>query len=131
MTKKIKLGLSAIVAFAMMFATSASAVAQEQANAPTDKVEVKESAEKMTSTNLKPKLNSVWVFTGDDEDDILNFNEYSQTEPQPSNCGSGSTLPCTVTFPPEVDSPSALKTYLETPGRSEGEILAMSNELRD
>ena len=57
MTKKIKLGLSAMVAFAMMFATSLSAVAQENITSATLEAET-EFVQAQMLANTVQKLNS-------------------------------------------------------------------------
>jgi len=55
MTKKIRIGVSAMIAFALMFATSVNVVAQEKV-VISDGVEVKESVESNILANTVPKL---------------------------------------------------------------------------
>jgi len=56
MFKKIKIGLSAGIAFAFMFATSVSVVAQERVNDSKDNTEIKESVEANTLATTVQKL---------------------------------------------------------------------------
>lgn len=61
MKKIMKIGLNASVAFAMMFATTVSAVAQETINASNDNMEVKESVQATALANTVQELSSQWA----------------------------------------------------------------------
>lgn len=72
-----------------------------------------------------------WVFTGDNPDDILDYSQYSKTASPHPNCGSGSELPCVTNFPDNISDETALQNYLETPGRTNDDILSMSPQKRN
>jgi hypothetical protein len=72
-----------------------------------------------------------WVFTGDSADDILDYTQYSQTASPHPNCGSGEQLPCVTNLPDNISDETALQNYLETPGRTNEEILSMSPQKRN
>lgn len=71
MKKIIKVGLNAVAAFTLMFATTVSVVAQEKAVA-SEKVEVAGSVEAMVLASTLAKLNTAPVY---------NFNTPSATQP--------------------------------------------------
>ncbi len=58
MKKFTKIGLSAVAAFALMFTTTISVVAQEKATASNDNVELKESVEAKVLTGTSQNANS-------------------------------------------------------------------------
>ena len=75
------------------------------------------------------KTDSQWVFTGASTGDMRSASNYSQSDPQPVNCGSIGSLPCTVNLPEEVNSPEALQDYIDT--HSNTQILANSPQKRN
>ncbi len=115
MSKKLNRTIVGILSFVVV-ATGIGMKVQASSNSNSEKV---------------ARVSSVWVFTGDSEEDILDHTQYSQTAPEPTTCGTGTTLPCTVTFPAEITDDAALEGYLEAPGRQTNDVIAMSNALRD
>lgn len=136
MKKFTNIGLSAIVAFAMMFATS-MIVAQEQIVA-SDNVDVMETVQtnvlngpflKTTraSSLIQAKLENlnIWIFNGDDTN-VTDHNQYSQVSHEPTNCAPGEDVPCYILT--DAENESDLETLFL--GLSEGDIMDLAPEKR-
>lgn len=123
MTKKIKIGVSAMVAFALMFTTSFNVVAQEKVVA-SDNVEVKTSVEAnvlgetlqklnaervnevKTPTNfvgqLTPIINTAWyIYTNPSttETEIKTATNYQRLEEGTPDCPEGELNVCAIELP--------------------------------
>lgn len=130
MTKKIRIGVSAMVAFALMFTTSFNVVAQEKVVA-SDNVEVRESVEAKTLNETVQKLKTKWIeqhtspktdriggvkegsfqapyyYTGPATTDIevlQNLDNWSET-PDDDNfeCAGSAQVPCSILATSETD----------------------------
>lgn len=117
MTKITKLGLSAMVALAMMLTTSVGVVAQEQVKASSDNVEVKESLSvkpqaiiKNGKVSSKVLLAPVWfIYTSGDHDSPGSYTPSNLNDgTAASYCQNGSEELCAIKVAPESEDEDAL-----------------------
>ena len=115
MIKKIKLGLSATVAFALMFATSINVQAQEKAALSKRNIEFIEATgvksqtaigDNRTDNETKAKVATTqWYFQGTQQAQVFNPNFWDTTAPSEPCSDATLTLPCLYETPiPMVDS---------------------------
>ena len=97
MEKKIKLGLSAVAALALMFAATAGVVAQKNGSSSKDKIEVtsKESATVVSESNFRESMLSPVDFTIATGAPITDPGNWEQSDL--NDCRGGANL-CGITF---------------------------------
>ncbi|WP_207424316.1 hypothetical protein [Desertivirga brevis] len=69
---------------------------------------------------------TTWVFTGNSSQ-IKSASAYQQGVAEPSGCGSGETLPCSIQT--DASTQQGLQSFLNSV--SESDIVAMSDHKRD
>ena len=105
MIKKTKLGLGAIVAFAFMFATSVSVVAQEKVNGSEDKVEVKEKGAESNTTITKSRLSTPYFYNGTGnptqiDAEVIDYANWDETGFDTGlSCVGDTDVPCQLDVP--------------------------------
>ena len=102
MTKITKLGLSAMVAFALMFTTSFNVVAQEKAGNPTDKTEAGfAQGDKVAGEAQVAFSTTTYYYTGPDnfsDGDIETPGNWKEMQDD-FTCSPGNQIPCSLEVP--------------------------------
>lgn len=73
------------------------------------------------------RRSSTWVFTGSSSSEIRDASAYQQGISEHPNCGSGTTLPCSIVT--EASDEEQLQNYLDT--KTNSEVLSMSSRKRN
>lgn len=113
MKTTIKIGLSAPIAFAYLFAMSFTATAQEKEVTAADKTESVQASGPNVGTIVHKIATTNWYFQGTQQSQVFDADFWDTTEPSESCSNAMLTLPCLYETPIALVEPEELIEYLE------------------